>query len=167
MRIDKDQLELAQYILERNLHWIGAAEVKTGVIVAVDTAMLGALAAAFSVVQSTGRAGWTNLFSFTAAAFLLFALFCAAMSVLPRTDGPPSSFVFFGKIVKREAADYADAFRRADTDTLLKDFLDQIHRNAQIACDKFRWVRNAMLWSFAALIPWVIAIGRLSKAFAT
>lgn len=164
MTDDIDRLHVAQWILERNLHWIGAAEVKTGVIVAVDTAMLGALAAAFSAVQVGERTAWANVFSIVAAACLLFALFCGAMSVLPRTDGPPSSFVFFGKIVKRTAPDYADAFMHASEGAFLQDCLAQIHRNAEIACDKFRWVRNAMAWSFGGVLPWVGALACLMRA---
>jgi hypothetical protein len=163
MSDEAERLQVAQWILERNLQWIGAAEVKTGVIVALDTAMFGAVAAAFSATEAAERTAWSNLLSIVAAACLLAALFCAAMSVLPRTDGPPSSFVFFGTIVKRTAPDYVDAFRRADSSAFLQDCLDQIHRNAEIACDKFRWVRNATMWSFGAVLPWVAAIACLIK----
>lgn len=161
MNNDQERLSFAQWILERNLHWVGAAEVKTGVIVALNTAMLGGLAAAFSAAGE--RTAWANFFSIASAACLLIALFCAAMSVLPRTDGPPTSFVFFGKIVKNSRADYVDSFKRASSAAFLDDCLEQIHRNAEIACDKFRWVRNAMMWSFVAVLPWVAAIGCLLK----
>lgn len=156
MNNDQERLSLAQWILERNLHWVSAAEVKTGVIVALNTAMLGGLAAAFSAADD--RSSWENLFSIASAICLLISLFCAAMSVLPRTDGPPSSYVFFGKIAKNSRADYVDLFKRADHSVLLDDCLEQIHRNAEIACDKFRWVRNAMAWSFAAVLPWIGAL---------
>ncbi len=161
MNDDQERLSFAQWILEKNLHWVSAAEVKTGVIVALNTAMLGGLAAAFGAV--TERSAWANLFSVTSAACLLIAIFCAAMSVLPRTEGPPTSFVFFGKIVKDSRADYVDSFKRADNTAFLNDCLEQIHRNAEIACDKFRWVRNAMMWSFVAVLPWVAAIACLLK----
>ena len=164
MESEKERQEYAQWILERNLHWISAAEVKAGAVVAIDTAMLGALAAAFSVIPSANRTGVTNLSSLVAAACLLIALFCVAMSVLPRTDGPTSSFVFFGKIVKHTAADYADTFRRATTGAFLDNCLDQVYRNAQIACAKFGWVRYAMMWSFGAVLPWVAALACLMKA---
>ena len=160
---EKERHEYAQWILERNLHWISAAEVKAGAIVAIDTAMLGALAASFSASPSTDHTAWANLFSFVAAGLLLISVFCSAMSVLPRTDGPPNSFVFFGKIVKRTAADYTDAFRRATISSLLDDCLDQVYRNAEICCTKFKWVRAAMMWSFASLIPWVAALACLMK----
>jgi hypothetical protein len=163
MDTERDRHEYAQWILERNLHWISAAEVKAGAIVAIDTAMLGALAAAFSARPPAEHSAWADLLSFISATGLLFALSCTAMSVLPRTDGPLNSFVFFGKIVKRTASDYLDAFRRADSSAFLEDCLDQVYRNAEIACTKFRWVRSAMMWSFAALIPWVAALGCLLK----
>lgn len=36
---NEERLQIAQWILERNLAWIAAAEVKVGVIVAIDVAM--------------------------------------------------------------------------------------------------------------------------------
>ncbi|MDH4259879.1 MAG: DUF5706 domain-containing protein, partial [Gammaproteobacteria bacterium] len=109
---DSERLQVSQWILERNLHWIGAAEVKTGVIVAIDTAMLGGLAAAFSAVAPAERTAWATLFTIISAGCLGVALLCTAMSILPRVTGPESSFIFFGKIVKRTTAEYADAFRK-------------------------------------------------------
>src|SRR5688572_17636678 len=98
MRTEDDQLEPAKWILERNLHWVGAAEVKTAVVVAVATAMLGTLGAALGAVPALERVGWTNCASIAAAVLLLFAMICAGASVWPRTDGPKTSFVFFVKI---------------------------------------------------------------------
>ena len=54
--------------------------------------------------------------------------------------------------------DYIDAFRTATVQQLLEDLSAQIHRNAQIACDKFKLVRQAMIWSFLAILPWFAAI---------
>jgi len=47
-----ERLRVAQWVLERNLGWIAASEVKAGVVVAIDTAMFGALATAFSCRSS-------------------------------------------------------------------------------------------------------------------
>lgn len=43
-----ERLKFAQWVLERNLSWIAASDVKTGVVVAVDTAMLAGLVTAFA-----------------------------------------------------------------------------------------------------------------------
>jgi hypothetical protein len=158
-----ERFAYAQWVLERNLHWVSAAEVKTGVIVTLNIAMLGGLAAAFTGKPLADHSAWANLLSIAAAICLLASLFCAAMSLLPRTDGPKTSFVFFGKIAADTRPDYADAFNRADQPAFLQDLLDQIHRNAEIACAKFRWVRNAMSWSFGTVILWTPAIACLLK----
>lgn len=161
MNDDSARLQMAQWVLERNLHWIAAAEVKTGVIVALDTAMLGALAAAFSALEPSGHSVWVKIITTVPAVCLGVAIICAAMSVVPRVTGPAMSFIFFGKVAQRNVVDYVEAFRKATEAELLDDCLAQIHRNAQIACDKFDWVRASMLWSFAAVLPWTLALGFL------
>jgi hypothetical protein len=164
VRDEIDQLEHAKWTLERNLHWIGAAEVKTAVIAAAATAMLAALAGAFGDAEPSDRTGWPMFFSVLAGLCLIFALISCGMSVRPRTDGPPTSYVFFMKIVKDPAPDFVEKFRKASTDDFINDLLDQIYRNAEISCDKFRWVKNAMWWSFLAVLPWVAALGALTAA---
>lgn len=160
---ENDRFAYAQWVLERNLNWIGAAEVKTGVIITLNIAMLGGLAAAFTQKPQAAHSAWSSALAIGAVICLLASLFCAAMSVIPRTDGPKSSFVFFGKIVATSRTDYSDGFTRANRSEFMLDLVDQIHRNAEIACDKFRWVRNAMCWSFGAVALWTPAIACLLK----
>jgi hypothetical protein len=160
---ESERLTYAQWVLERNLEWVGAAEVKTGVVITLDVAMLGALAAAFTDKTLAAHTDWANTLSIVAGACLFISLYCAKMSTFPRTDGPETSFVFFGKIVNLKRPDYIDGFQRASRTALLDDLLAQIHRNAEIACDKFKWVKSAMGWSFASIVPWVSAITCLMK----
>jgi hypothetical protein len=160
---ESERLAYAQWVLERNLQWVGAAEVKTGVVITLDVAMLGALAAAFTDKTLAAHTVWANLLSIVAGTCLFISLYCAKMSFFPRTDGPETSFVFFGRIVNLRCPDYSNAFLRANRTAFLNDLLDQIHRNAEIACDKFRWVKSAMGWSFASIVPWVSAIACLMK----
>lgn len=152
----KERLAVAQWVLERNLGWIAAAEVKVGVIAAINIAMLGGLGAAFS--QAATGTPWGYVLSVAATALLAAGLFCVAMAVLPKTTGPTKSLLFFGRIGPCADADYTTAFRSATPDELLEDWLAQIHRNAQIACEKFRWVRNGMWWSLLSVLPWFCAI---------
>lgn len=158
----KSQLEAAKWILERTLAWIAAAEVKVGVIVAIDTAMLAGLSATFGT-HGSSQTPWSWLLSILAAAALLAALFCAAMAVLPRLNGPLKSLLFFGCVGKYDPNEYIDIFKKSSDDDLLEDWLLQIHRNAEIACDKFAWVRAGMLWSFVSVIPWLSAIIAMLK----
>ena len=67
MNTETERLQAAQWMLERNLAWIAAAEVKVGVIVAIDTAMLGGLGVAFSAADVKTRTYWAILFTLVAA----------------------------------------------------------------------------------------------------
>jgi Family of unknown function (DUF5706) len=163
MDSEKERLLVAQWVLERNLAWIVAAEVKVGVSVAIDTAMLGGLGAAFSASEAATRTAWSYLWVVSAAIALAGGLFCAAMAVLPRVNGPVRSLVFFGRIAPLDEATYIDQFKQATTLHLLDDWTAQIHRNAQIARDKFAWVRKGMYWSFLSVSPWFAAIIMLLK----
>lgn len=159
----KQRLATAQWVLERHLAWIAAADVKVGVIVAINTALLGGLAAAFAASSSTARIPWTYVFLLFAAVPAVIGVFCAAMAVLPRTTGPKDSLLFFSPIAARSSADFCKRFRDTTDEQLLADWTDQIHRNAEIARDKYAWVRRSMYWSFLAAIPWIVAIGMLVK----
>ena len=158
MSTDRDRLHTAQWVLERNLAWIAAAEVKVGVIVAIDTAMLGGLGAAFSEADGSARTHWAWFFSIATVICLGSGLFCAAMAVLPRISGPEKSLLFFGRVGLSDGAEYVRNLRAATDADLLEDWTAQIHRNAQIACDKFAWVRKSMWWSFLSVLPWFPAI---------
>lgn len=158
MSTGMERLQTAQWVLERNIGWIAAAEVKVGVIVAIDTGMLGGLGAAFSATDATTRTHWAWVFVVIAAICLGSALVSAAMAVLPRVTGPAKSILFFGRIGPCADVDYIENFKSASSDDLLTDWAAQIHRNAQIACEKFRWVHCGMLWSFLAMLPWFMAI---------
>lgn len=159
----KERITTAQWVFERHLAWIAAAEVKVGVIVTIDTALLGCLAAAFSTSDSATRIAWTYVFTLVAAAGIVGGLFCAAMAVLPRIIGPKESLLFFGTIAAQNSSDFTDKFRTVTDEQLLNDWTNQIHRNAEIACDKYRWVKKSMHWSFFSVIPWCTAILLLTK----
>jgi hypothetical protein len=164
MAADSERLAHARWVLERHLHWIAAAEVKVGVVIAIDTGLLGALAAALNGNRATTHVYFALVCSFLAAVLLALAIVCAAMTVLPRVDGPPSSMIFFGKIATKHQAEFEHQFSEAQSADFLADCLAQIHRNAEIACDKFKWVRKSMWCSFAAAPFWAAAIATLVRA---
>jgi hypothetical protein len=130
---------------------------KVGVIVAIDTAMLGGLGAAFSAADLVARTQWAWLFTITAVVCLGSGLFCAAIAVHPRDKGL-KSLLFFGGVGPCADIDYIRNFRAATDADFLEDWAAQIHINAQIACYKFGWVKKAMYWSFLSVLPWFPAI---------
>lgn len=158
MSNDKDRLLTAQWVLERNLAWLTAAEIKVGVIVAINSALLGSLGAAFGGSDAANRTTWAYLLATIAGIAAIIGVICSAMAVLPRTEGPEKSLLFFGRIKNLDETTYTEKFKNATDTQLLEDWTAQIHRNAEIACGKYAWVRVSMYWSFFSLIPWLPAI---------
>ena len=97
----RDRLATAQWILERNLAWIAAADVKVAVIATIDIGMLGGLAAAFGLPDAH-KTPWAMFFVLATSMCLVAGLAQAARSLAPRRDGPKTSLVFFGRIAKLE-----------------------------------------------------------------
>lgn len=156
----KDRLAEARWVFERQLAWISAAEVKVGVVVTIQVAMLAGLGAAFAAANN--KSAWA-LGSCTSCVLLAaIAIFCAAMAVKPRTSGPAKSLLFFGKVQLLSEPDYGDRFKSATDEELLDDWCAQIHRNAEIASAKHNWVGKAVLVSFMSAVPWLSAIGFLT-----
>jgi len=160
---DKQRIEFAKWQFERTLHWIATADAKVGVVVALVTAMLGGLAAAFAASDAAERTAWTYLAALSAAGTLFMAIFCAGMAAIPRTRGPLQSLIFFVRIKEHTIEEYVKNIERLTEKQLLDDLARQIHRNAQIAGDKHSWVRKSLLWSFWGAIPWAVAIVMLVK----
>lgn len=158
MANDKDRLATAQWVLERNLAWVAAAEVKVAVIVAIDTALLGSVGAAYAGADAVARTAWAYLWAVSAGISAAAGIFCAAMAVLPRLNGPAKSMVFFGRVGSLDQPEYFEKFKNATEAELLEDWTAQIHRNAQIAVEKFSWVRASMFWSFISVLPWFASI---------
>ena len=163
MKNSNEQLKFAQWVLERNLGWVAAAEIKAGFIVAIDSAMLGVLASSFNSEKLLEHASFSCWSSACAILLLAIGVFCAAMTVLPRVNGTISSNIFFGNISKKGVKDFEREFLSADLEQLLSDCLAQVHRNSEIANRKFSWVRKAMIWSFIEVIPWLMALTTLVK----
>lgn len=160
---DQRRTEHAKWLFERTLGWIATADVKVGVAMALDTAMLGGLAAAFSSSDPLSRTAWTYFATLVATGGMVIAMFCAAMAAIPRMLGPVKSIIFFARISERQESDYLDLFAKVNEQEFISDLVTQIHRNAQIATAKHWWVRKSLIWSFVAAIPWIAAIGLLVK----
>ncbi|PKO49184.1 MAG: hypothetical protein CVU31_01530 [Betaproteobacteria bacterium HGW-Betaproteobacteria-4] len=161
MICDQERFKFAQWLLERQIGWIAIADVKIGVIIAIQTAMAGGLAAALGFVPQ--KTEWAILFTVAAFVCAIGAFVCASQALFPRTDGPEKSMIFFGRICSEPRPDFIGKFRAATELELLEDCAAQVHRNAEIAAEKHHWVKNALIWSFLSAPPWVIAIVLLAQ----
>lgn len=157
--VSKERLEVAQWVFERNLGWIAAAEVKVAAICAIDTAMLAGLATIF--LGDYARSAWANLFGGVSLFALFVALGCAALVLISRLEGGPTrSLLFFGKIDALSEAEYEEQLKKATVEELFKDWAAQIHYNARIAQKKHAWVRKCLGWSLLG------AVTAMAAAFA-
>lgn len=160
---EKGRLEFGKWLLERQLGWISAADAKVAAVITLDTAALGGLAAAFSASQPP-RSAWCYLAITLGAVGMIVALGCAALAAMPRTDGPPRSMIFFGRIKSDYSApDFVVAFDARTPKEWIDDVATQIHRNAEIAAKKHHWTRRSIMWSFAAAAPLIAAVALLVK----
>lgn len=163
MSDENERIKIAQWLFEQTLGWIATADVKVGVAIALDTAMLGGLAAAFASSDYHLRTAWCYFFVAASTAGMAFALFCAGMAALPRMRGPLKSMIFFGRVAERDADTYVEEFLTMNEKELLADLLTQVHRNAEIANEKHQWVRKSLFWSFLSAGLWIVAIALLVK----
>ncbi len=156
MTNDLERLQLAQWILERQLGWIATTDIKIGVVVTIQAAMAGGLATALGAASQ--KTEWAMIWTISAFVCAIGAFVCAAVALYPRTDGPSESLIFFGRIVDLELSEYVSRLRSSANQEVLDDCASQIHRNAEVACHKHHWVKNSMIWSFLGAPPWVIAL---------
>lgn len=158
MSDELEQLRFSQWILERNLGWITASDAKAAFVVTIDSAMLGVLVTAFNALKAFERTAWAYLFTTFASVCLLLALICIALALLPRLNGPKSSNIYCACISKKSNIDFLENFKKQSIQDMLNDCLAQAHRNAEIATDKFQYLRNGMVLSFMAIPFWLLAL---------
>ncbi|KIO48338.1 Pycsar system effector family protein [Nitrosospira sp. NpAV] len=158
---DKERLTTAQWVLERNLAWIAAAEVKLGIMITLQLAMIGGLATVFG--GAAHKTTCSIVFTCISGTLGLIALCCAVMVAIPRLNGTQRSLLFFGEITKHSLNSYTESFCEATDAQLLIDWITQIHRNAEIARDKHKWIRYSIIFSFCSFVPWVIALFLLQE----
>ena len=154
---DIDRVTFLEASLARQLGWIAAADSKASFVFAIDTAMLGVLAA---VSPKTGSA-WAvapAIFAAFAVAFGLATLSFLCFASFPRTKGPKYSLIYFGGIAQRDAEQFRDAVSELSFESYTQDLSAQCHRNAEIASRKFTWVQRALVSLYLSVLPWGTAI---------
>jgi hypothetical protein len=162
MSAKNERLHTAQWILERQLGWIAAADTKVAAVITLDLAMIAALGALGGTeklsVWSKPDNAWAVVFCMLALVPILLSLCYAAAALLPRPEGPQTSMLYFGRVAEVPRADYVVKLSAVTDVQLLGDFAEQVHRNAEIAKEKFKNVRLSMLLGFLAMPAWVISV---------
>lgn len=143
-------------LLKLQLAWVRAADTKVTALFAVDTAMLGVLAA-----LSKSHTSWQiseAIFVSLSAIPLFLSVAALACVLFPRLSGPRGSNIFFGGIAVQDPDRYVEKILDADHDSLNRDYAFQIHRNSEIAVEKFKYVKHAFVATFSSLPFWLAAI---------
>lgn len=147
--------------LERQLEWIAAADCRASFIFAIDAAMLGFTATTF-LPTPDGLPAWALIAPAVSALMLAVSLWKLTNVWKPRLAGPRSSLLFFGDIASRSPSQFISDIRSMTAETYLSDLATQCHRNAEIASEKFLYVRESICWMQVAIIPWLLSFAVLT-----
>jgi len=151
-----NKIDYLEKCLSRQLHWIQSADARIALILPVATAMLGALSILMPVAEK-----WcisSAIFSSFTIFFLVLSIIFTAIASFPRTNGPKGSLIYFSGINNKETSQYKQAITQLDEENYMNDLVSQCHVNAQIAHNKFTWVKRAMSCLFISSLPWAVSI---------
>ncbi len=154
---DKDRIALLEANLSRQLQWISWSDAKSAFIFTLAAAMVGLLAAVApndTAEWTTGQAVSASFAVAAAAAAIIFL----SLAAFPRTDGPKGSLVYCGGVSQCEQSQFCVDIIGVSTQDYAADLAAQCHRNAVIACEKFKWIQRALIALYLAVAPWTIAV---------
>lgn len=158
---EETKLAHLRWVLERQLHWIGAADVKAGGMIGAYMA-LAAIAA--TLLDSGSSPPQSKILFLIAGAAMLPAFGFAVAVFFPRDSAKRSSLIFFGEIGTMGFEQYKDRGKAANSDQIRDDLLSQIHINAVIARSKHRFAKLSIVWGAVALSVWVGGVATFVRA---
>lgn len=154
-------IERSNDLLSKQLLWISAADSKVAPTFAINTAMLGVLAALIPPI-----ANWTifrAIITILSVIPLIISIVCLTLVTFPRLSSPKGSYIYFGGITTKSEDAYVNDMINIEDDVFLKDILTQTYRNAKIAQSKFNHIKKAMALTFISLPIWLFAVWLLYK----
>ncbi len=151
-----DTTKYTKDVLSLQLNWIKSADNKIPPIFAINTAMLGVIAALIPDINS-----WdinSAIFTSMSIVPIVGSIICLALTAFPRLSGPKDSVVFFSGITSRTEDTYITEISDLTVEVLNKDMLQQIYRNAEIAKSKYTYIKKSMILSFSSIPLWFISV---------
>jgi len=147
--VAKDQLNLV-------LSFFSRVDAKASVVLAVDTAMAGYLAARLPSLKTMPL--WQALIPLLAFASIGISFWNLYKGAFPNLVGGYLSLVYFREIAKRTEAKFIDDFSAQVETEYAKDVLGQVWRNSEILVEKFNHLKRAFIFMALAVVPWVISL---------
>ena len=151
--------------LSRVIRFTRTADTKAAPVLALQVALLGALATRFEdlyaiVASGTWDAergmvvGLTVIYGLLLTAVILLA----AMVYMPMNARTNQSFIFFEDIAAMAFQEFQSKARNMGSNLIEHQLLDQIYRVSKVASIKMRRVRCAILLSLPAIVLWFVLL---------
>lgn len=159
--MDKDnvRIDFLNSSLERNLAWVTSADNKVPAIFAIDMAMLGVLCGL--APKANEWTTWAAVLAALAGIALLVSIVLLARVGFPKLNGPKGSVVYFGGIVHQSEAAFVKKLLGGVSEEIFEDLARQVYRNAEIAMEKFTYIRQATLCMFISVPFWLASVAIL------
>ena len=150
------RLANAETSLDRILKFFPRVDSKASFIAALDTAMLGLIAANVSFADVLN---WCIIVpAFSSSALLVISLCFIYRCQYPNLQGGTSSLVYFQEIATRTEATFIKEFLKTTEDDYARDILGQVWRNSEILKQKFAALKVSFIATGLAILPWVIIL---------
>jgi hypothetical protein len=142
------------------LSFFPRVDAKASVVLAVDTGMVGYLAAHLPALDSMHW--WEFLAPACTVALLAWSFWYLYRGAFPQLRGGEGSLVYFKEVTKRTETKFVDEFMSQQEPAYIKDVLGQAWRNSQILKEKFDDVRLAFIFMAIAVLPWAISLSNFA-----
>ena len=145
--------------LERQIGWVRASESRLSLVLPLSTVLFGVIAAKLDQIPD----GFTMVLgaSWISLALVSLSIIFAAISTFPRTNGPSDSIVFFGSMARESYVAYLDKIENIDGESYRADLIRQIHRNSEIAANRYQWIKYSMVALLSSFPFWGYAASQL------
>lgn len=163
--LQENEISTARWVLERQLSWIDHAEVKAGLVLTINLALI----SAFLVPDFWGPVliqlcrFHLDIMPFLRGLIIatnIVACYCVCKVILAQTKSTKKSLIYFGEISKLKTTvcyekDFVNAIKEK---SFLSDLTSQIYINAKIATDKFYWVNRSITFTKYAFALFLCAV---------
>lgn len=153
---EKNQIQQAQFTFDKVLSFISRVDIKANAILAINTGMLAFLAV--HVPKWSAFTEWYMYLALVPVILLSISFWFLYRCGYPNLVGGNSSLIYFKEIASRTESNFISEFLKLTDDLYLKDLLNQVYRNSEIAKEKYESLKYAFIFTAISIIPWVIAL---------
>jgi hypothetical protein len=154
------ELDRVEAQLARVLEFFPRVDAKASGLFGVNSAML--TITALNVKPTDLRVCYIAIPLALMLVALLISYCFLHWSNFPQTRGGEGSLIYFVEIRKRSKDEYIEQYERIDTEGYRRDLLEQVWRNSEILCDKYRYVAAALRATLASIVPFLVILSATS-----